>query len=106
MSTKRLYRISYTNQDMVYEMYAEDISDEALFGFLKIIQPIFGSHTQVVVDPAEEKLKAEFEGVGAFYIPIHSVIRIDEVDQKGQTKIRPVGDNTNVKNFPLYTKTT
>ncbi|MAZ44843.1 MAG: hypothetical protein CMF48_06680 [Legionellales bacterium] len=106
MSSKQLYRVSYTNQDLVYEIYAEQISDEALFGFLKIIQPVFGNQSQVVIDPSEEKLKTEFDGVKAFYIPIHNIIRVDEVERRGQCKIHPMGDSasSNVKSFPLFTK--
>ena len=100
MSSMPVYRITYSNQDLVYEMYAEQISDEALFGFLKIIKPIFGNQTQVVVDPSEERLKAEFEGVDAFYVPIHNIMRIDEVAQRGQAKIKKLSDGNNVKHFP------
>lgn len=106
MSAKQLYRVSYTNEDLVYEIYAEQISDEALFGFLKIIQPVFGNQSQVVVDPSEEKLKAEFDGVRAFYVPIHNIIRVDEVERRGQAKIHSTGDsaNSNVKSFPVFSK--
>jgi hypothetical protein len=32
------------------------------------------------VDPSEERLRHEFEGVQRFHVPLHSVIRIDEVE--------------------------
>ncbi len=53
----------------------------------------------MLVDPAEEKLKSEFEGVNRSYIPMHSIVRIDEVAKEGVGKIsEPKG--TNVSHFP------
>jgi hypothetical protein len=40
-----------------------------------------------LVDPAEERLKNEFSGVKRSYIPMHSIIRIDEVEKEGPAKI-------------------
>ncbi len=51
-----------------------------------------GKEASVVVDPAEERLQTEFAGVDRTYIPMHSVIRIDEVEKKGTSKIHAVDD--------------
>ena len=59
-------------------------------------------HTSVVIDPAEEKLKDEFSGVESIQIPMHAVIRIDRVEQRGQNKILEVdGSTSNVTPFPM-----
>ena len=34
----------------------------------------------LVIDPAEEKLKAEFAGVQRLLLPMHAVMRIEEVE--------------------------
>ena len=47
----------------------------------------------MVVDPSEEKIKTEFEGVKRTYIPMHSVLRIDEVDKEGVSKISKAEGN-------------
>lgn len=44
----------------------------------------------MLVDPAEERLKSEFEGVNRTYIPMHAVVRIDEVEKEGVAKITEV----------------
>ena len=49
---------------------------------------VFGERSGLLVDPAEEKLKAEFQGVKRSYIPMHAVIRIDEVENSGPARIR------------------
>jgi hypothetical protein len=52
----------------------------------------------MVVDPSEEKLKAEFSGVRRSFIPIQAIIRIDEVEKSGVAKISS-GDN--ITPFPV-----
>jgi hypothetical protein len=36
----------------------------------------------LVIDPAEEKLKLQFDDVKRTYIPIHNLLRIDEVERE------------------------
>jgi hypothetical protein len=68
---------------------------------VEVAELLFGQKTQVVVDPAEERLKTEFSGVTRTYIPLHSVIRIDEVEKEGSGTIRSAGDGKNVTPFPM-----
>ena len=52
----------------------------------------------------EENLKPEFEGVQRTYLPMHSVIRIDEVEKSGQGKITDSTDaGSTVTPFPVFT---
>ena len=88
-------------QGQVYEVYANSIAQGALFGFIEIEELVFGERSTVVVDPSEEKIKTEFEGVKRTHIPMHSVIRIDEVDKQGASKISKLEGN-NISQFPLY----
>lgn len=87
MAKDRIYRIIFVNQGKVYEVYAHSVSDGSIMGFIQIEELAFGERTQVVVDPAEERLKSEFEGVKRTFIPMHAVIRIDEVEKQGIPKI-------------------
>jgi len=41
----------------------------------------------VVVDPNEERIKTEFEGVKRSFSALHSVLRVDEVKKQGTAKI-------------------
>ena len=108
MSTKiqSLFKVIFLNQGKVYEIYAREISEGGLFGFLEVEEMVFGENTTVVVDPSEEKLKNEFAGVRRSYIPLHHIIRIDEVEKKGVSKISKT-DGDNVARFPspIYTPT-
>ena len=86
MSKKSTYRVSFHNQGKVYEIYARKVHQSGLFGFIEIEDLVFGEKSSVVVDPSEEKLESEFSGVQRTYIPMHSMIRIDEVEKTGHPK--------------------
>ncbi len=105
MSEKRIYKVIFHNQGKVYEVYAKGVDHGAMFGFIEVEKLIFGERTSVVVDPTEENLKNEFEGVERTYIPMHSIIRIDEVQKEGTAKITEGTEKgENIMPFPVYTK--
>lgn len=92
------------NQGKIYEIYARSISHGDLFGFIEVEDLVFGERSSVVVDPAEEKIKSEFAGVQRTYIPMHAVMRIDQVEKQGVSKISNVdGDNVAQFPMPMYT---
>jgi hypothetical protein len=71
-----------------------------MFGFIEVEELVFGERSTVVVDPSEERIKAEFEGVKRTYLPMHSVLRIDEVRKQGVSKITTL-EGANVTQFPV-----
>ena len=99
MSTTPIYKIIFYNQGQIFEIYAHQIYQSDLYGFVEIEELVFGERSQMLVDPAEEKLKSEFEGVNRSYIPMHSIVRIDEVAKEGIGKISEA-KGTNVSPFP------
>ena len=104
MSKKSTYRVTFHNQGKVYEIYASKVHQSGLFGFIEIEELLFGEKSSVVVDPSEENLKSEFSGVQRTYIPMHSVVRIDEVEKTGHPKVMDAtGTGGNVAPFPVYT---
>ncbi len=101
-----LYKIVFHNQGKIYEIYAKKVHQGSLFGFIEIEQLVFGEKTSVVVDPSEENLKSEFSNVTRTFIPMHAIIRIDEVNKQGSAKITQVTENgENIMPFPVYTHT-
>ncbi len=101
---RNVYRVLFVSQAQVYEVYAKEIYQSELYGFIEIEELLFGNRSQLVVDPGEERLKCEFAGVSRSYIPIHSVLRIDEVEKEGVPKISDIigGSNNNVAQFPQF----
>ena len=98
-SKKKLYKITFSNQGKLYELYANEVSNSNLLGFIEIESLVFGEKTSLVVDPSEEKIKTEFEGVKRTYVPMHSVLRIDEVDEQGVSKVSKA-EGGNVAQMP------
>lgn len=101
MSTDAIYKIIFLNQGEVYEMYARQVYQSDLWGFLEVEEFVFGERSQMIVDPAEEKLKNEFSSIKRSFIPLHAVVRIDEVEKEGACKITEVKGGGNVAQFPF-----
>jgi hypothetical protein len=100
MSSKNVFRIIFLNQGKVYEIFAESVNQGGLFGFVEVEGLLFGEKSSVVVDPAEERLKSEFEGVKRLHIPMQVIMRIDEMEQRGSAKITELSGQDKVTPFP------
>ena len=102
MATSHIFRIMFVNQGKVYEIYARKVGHGDLFGFIEVEEVLFGERSSVVLDPSEERIKSEFEGVKRTFLPMHSVLRIDEVKKHGTSKITTLeGGSANVAQFPM-----
>ena len=97
---QHIYRVLFQNQGQVYEVYARNIYQSELYGFVEIEDYTFSNKSQVVIDPSEERLRREFEGVKRSFVPMHAVIRIDEVEKEGVAKITAT-DGSKVTPFPM-----
>jgi hypothetical protein len=100
MGAPPIYKVIFMNQGKVFEIYARSVSQGALFGFVEVEKLVFGTRSSVVVDPSEEKIQSEFSGVTRTYLPMHSIVRIDEVEKQGVSKVTNV-EGSNVAQFPM-----
>ncbi len=97
-----IFRVSFHNNGKVYQLYAQRVQQADLYGFIEISELLFDEHTSVVIDPAEERLKDEFAGVQRLLLPMPAVIRIEEVEKRGQNKILDIdGSISNITPFPM-----
>ncbi len=105
MAVQPVYKVIFHNGNQVFEVFARQIYQSDMWGFIEIEEILFGERSKIVVDPSEEKIKNEFAGVKRSYIPLQSVIRIDEVEKEGPAK---VSDNmasessSKIANFPRF----
>ena len=68
-------------------------------------QLVFDVHDGLVVDPTEERLRDEFAGTKVLHLPMQSIVRIEEVERKGQSAIRDAESGERVVTpFPLPAK--
>jgi hypothetical protein len=101
MAASHIFRIVFVNQGKVYEVYARKVTHGELFGFIEVEELVFGERSSVVLDPSEERIKSEFAGVKRTFLPLHSVLRIDEVRKQGVSKITALEGGANVAQFPM-----
>ncbi len=101
MAENHIYKVIFLNQGEVWEVFAHQISQGSLFGFVEIEELTFGDDSKVVVDPSQERLEREFAGVRRTYVPMHSIIRIDEVEKEGVGRITKPSRGDNVATFPV-----
>jgi hypothetical protein len=98
---KQIYKVIFVNQGRVFELYARNIYQGNFYGFVEVEELLFGEKSTLVVDPSEDRLKSEFAGVKRTFLPMHAIIRIDEVEKEGISKIRASGESTdNIALFP------
>ena len=97
---KSVYRVLFHSQGQVYEVYAHNIYQSDLYGFVEIEDYTFGNRSQMLIDPSEDRLRNEFEGVQRSFVPMHAIVRIDEVEKEGVTKISD-SKGEKVTPFPL-----
>ncbi len=100
MADSQIFKVIFYNQGQIYELYARNIYQSDLYGFIEIEEFIFGERSQMLVDPSEEKLKAEFDNVKRSYLPMHSIVRIDEVAKEGIVKISEAKGGS-ISPFPI-----
>lgn len=96
-----LYKVIFYNQGQVFEVYARAIYQSEMYGFIELEDYVFGERSQMIVDPGEEKLKSEFANVNRSYIPMHSIVRIDEVEKEGTSKVSEITPSDKVAQFPF-----
>lgn len=100
MAASHIFKVVFVLQGKVWEIYARKVGHGSMFGFIEVEDFVFGERSTVVLDPTEEKIKAEFAGVKRTYLPMHSVLRIDEVRKQGVSKITAF-EGGNVTAFPM-----
>jgi len=102
MASHHIFKVLFVNQGKVYEVYARKVSHGGILGFVEIEELVFGERAGLVLDPSEERIKSEFEGVKRSFLPMHSVLRIDEVTKRGASKITQFEGNVTQFPTPLY----
>jgi len=100
MASSHIFKIMFVNQGKVYEVYARKVGQGRLFGFIEVEELVFGERSTVVLDPGEERIKSEFSGVKCTMLPMHSILRIDEVKKQGVSKVSTF-EGSNVAAFPM-----
>ena len=100
INKRHIYRVQFYNGGQIYEVYVRGIDSADVYGFVELSSFMFTKPSQVVIDPSEEKLRNEFGEVDSTWVPIHNIIRIDQVRKEGTAKIVEA-ESSNVTPFPI-----
>ncbi len=98
---QKLFRVAFLNHGKVYELFCSGVCSSGLLGFVEVTGLVFGEKDSLVVDPTEEKMRDEFDGVEVLHLPMHSVLRVEQVCKKGQAVIRDRESGEKVTPFPI-----
>lgn len=101
MAKKVTYKIIFFNHGKVYELFARGATASGLYGFVEISDLIFNEGDGVVIDPTEDKMRDEFASTKVLHLPMHSVIRIEEVEERGTCVIRDRESGEKITPFPI-----
>lgn len=80
-----IYRILYVEQEEVKEIYAQYISEETLVGFIE---------ADTLLNQGARKSAVPTNQVRRCYIPLHTILRIDEIITEKAVK------EDNISHFP------
>ena len=106
MRSKKLYKVTFHNQGKVYELYARHVSASGLWGYTEIGDLVFEpAGSSLVVDPTEERLREEFQDTRMLHLPMHAVVRIEEVEKRGALAIRDSSSGEKIMPFPMVPPT-
>lgn len=99
-----VYRVTFLEHDNARELYARYIAEDNMLGFVELEDLIFPDQTRLLVDPAQDQLRQEFSGVRRTYLPMHVVLRIDQLLEADiYSDQRQVGET--VRSFPAKRST-
>jgi hypothetical protein len=103
MTRKRsIYKVVFQNHGQVVELYARHVGQGGIFGFIEVEDLVFGARSELVVDPSEESLRAEFGEARRLHLPLHAIVRIEEVEREGPARSRPAREGAGIVTpFPV-----
>jgi hypothetical protein len=101
----KLFKVTFLNHGRIYELYARHVASGNLWGFTEVSELVFDVNDGVVIDPTEERLRDEFGDTRVLHLPMQSIVRIEEVEKKGQSAIRDAATGEAVVTpFPMPAK--
>ena len=102
MRKTKLYKVTFLSQGKSIELYARHVSSSALWGFTEVGELVFNPPGEsLVVDPIEERLREEFKDTTMLHVPMHAIVRIEEVAKRGPLAIRDAASGDTIMPFPV-----
>lgn len=102
MRKTQLYKVIFLSQGKSIELFARHVASSSLWGFTEIGELVFDPPGEgIVVDPSEERLREEFKDTTMLHVPMHAIVRVEEVARRGVAAIRDAASGDKIMPFPL-----
>jgi hypothetical protein len=85
---KKLFKVQFLhNQKEIKTIYANKINPSSFLGLIEVSDIVFIDSSEILINPDDEKIRKEFKDVERTFLPINTIIRIDEVILENETPV-------------------
>ena len=85
---KKLYKVIFMDEEKkVQTLHASVLNPSSFLGLVEISDIVFIDESELIISPDDGKLKSKFKNVERSYIPLNSIIRIDEITLEKETPV-------------------
>jgi hypothetical protein len=98
-----LYRVRFKWKDREVQLTAKSLDLTHPY-FVSIKELVFPKKKKIIIDPQEEEFQKAFSETDHLMIPFQSVIIIEELSEKGKSKLMPFEkvEDTKEESSPEY----
>jgi len=85
---KKLYKVIFIDEDkQVQTLHASILNPSSFLGLVEISDIVFIDESELIISPDDGKLKSKFKNVERSFIPLNSIVRIDEIMLEKETPV-------------------
>jgi len=84
---KKVFKVYFFHMDKVYTLFAKEVNASGeLYNMCEISDIIFQRNKNLIV-PSEDEVRQEFSNIKKLMIPLHHLVRIDELEDVNEEDI-------------------
>lgn len=85
---KKLFKINFINSEKeTLTIHASKVNPSEYLGLIEVSDIVFLDSSDIILNPQDDKIKKEFKNVERTFLPLNSIIRIDEVFFQKETQV-------------------
>ena len=85
---KKLFKIQFLDSKKeILTIHASKINTSSLLGLLEVEDIVFVNSSEILLTPADDKVRIEFKDVERTFLPVSSIIRVDEITMEKETPV-------------------
>jgi len=85
---KKLYKVIFMDEDkQIQTLHASKLNPSSFLGLVEVSDIVFIDQSELIISPDDGKLKSKFKNVERSFMPLNSIIRIDEIMLEKETPV-------------------